>query len=87
MKKLMILVLLVAFHNFSFADDSCEQILKACEKAGFIVGGGAKPSTELWNDCAMPIFQGKKTQHKLPQVKKSTVESCRKANPNFGQKH
>lgn len=65
----------------------CEQILKACEDAGF-VKGEAKKGYGLWLDCVDPIMQGKTTVQgatkPLPSVNADLVAKCKAKKPKFG---
>jgi hypothetical protein len=65
----------------------CEQILKACEGAGF-VKGEAKQGYGLWLDCVDPIMQGKTTvpgaTKPLPAIDADLVAKCKAKNPKFG---
>ena len=61
---------------------SCEQIRKACENAGFVLGGGARDGLLL--DCFNPIVQGtprpKAATRPLPVISPQLVNACRAAN-------
>ncbi len=65
----------------------CEQIVKACEQAGF-VKGEYKKGYGLYSDCIDPIMQGKTTvpgaTKPLPAVDPKVVEACKAKNPKFG---
>jgi hypothetical protein len=66
----------------------CEQIMAACQQAGF-VQGGAKTGVGLQVDCVRPIMQGgtfqrPKASKALPQVDPQIVAACKTRNPNFG---
>ncbi len=65
----------------------CQQIVKACEDAGF-VKGEAKQGYGLWLDCVDPIMQGKTSvpgaTKTLPSVDPKLVSACKAKNPKFG---
>ncbi len=65
----------------------CEQIVKACEGAGF-VKGEAKQGYGLWVDCIDPIMQRKTTAQgatkPLPSVDPNVVSACKTKHPKFG---
>ena len=65
----------------------CEQIMAACQQAGF-VRGGAKTGAGLRVDCVRPIMQGgtfqrPKASKALPQVDQQIVAACKASNPSF----
>jgi hypothetical protein len=64
----------------------CEQIMAACQQAGF-VRGGAKTGAGLAVDCVRPIVQGTaqrpKASKALPQVDPQIVAACKASNPSF----
>jgi hypothetical protein len=65
----------------------CEQIVQACERAGF-VKGDAREGYGLYKDCAYPIAHGtappSRTDRPLPSVPPDLIAACRQKNPNFG---
>ena len=70
------------------AQGSCQQIMAACQQAGFL-RGGAKTGAGLQVDCVRPIMQGgtfqrPKASKALPQVDQQIVAACKASNPNFG---
>jgi hypothetical protein len=69
------------------APGPCQEILKACEDAGF-VKGEAKKGYGLWLDCVDPIVQGKSTvpgaTKALPSVDANLIAACKAKNPKFG---
>ena len=65
----------------------CQQIMAACQQAGF-VQGGAKTGAGLQVDCVRPIMQGgtfqrPKASKALPQVDQQIVAACKASNPSF----
>ncbi len=100
MKALMILCLAASFGlpTVALADPAkegkegkapgpCQQIVKACENAGFKYGE-AKKGYGLWLDCVDPIMQGKTTvpgaTKALPSVDPKLAAECKAKNPKFG---
>jgi hypothetical protein len=69
------------------APGPCEEILQACESAGF-VKGDAKKGYGLYKDCADPIVRGTaqpaNADKPLPQVSSEVVAACKAKHPNFG---
>lgn len=67
---------------------ACEQIVAACESAGFARGAAAAGNGVVL-DCIEPIMQGiaqpRRASKALPEVKAQLVASCRSENPAFGQ--
>lgn len=65
----------------------CEQIVQACESAGF-VKGDAKKGYGLYKDCADPIVRGTgqpaNADKPLPEVPSGVVAACKQRHPNFG---
>ncbi len=65
----------------------CQEIVKACESAGF-VKGDAKKGYGLWVDCIDPIMQGKTSvpgaTKALPAVDPKIVSDCKAKHPKFG---
>ena len=90
MKFLILAALLAPAVSFAQggAGHPCEQVVKACESAGF-VKGQAKAGTGLWKDCIDPIMQGgaqpAKATKALPTVDPSVVAACKAKKPNFGE--
>ena len=73
--------------NLSFgAQGSCQRIEKACLKAGYLVDGGRKENTDLWNDCVKPVLAGRKATVEGFKLSSKVIEKCKSENPNFGQK-
>jgi hypothetical protein len=68
----------------------CEQIVAACQGAGF-VKGDAKEGFGLWRDCVDPIMRGSqqppRADKPLPAVSPDLVAACRQLRPNFGEGH
>ena len=68
------------------AQGPCQQIMAACQQAGF-VRGGAKTGAGLAVDCVRPIVQGTaqrpKASKALPQVDPQIVAACKASNPSF----
>lgn len=68
----------------------CEQIVAACEGAGF-VKGDAREGFGLWRDCIDPIMRGTaqppRADKPLPPVSPDLVAACRQIHPNFGEGH
>jgi hypothetical protein len=65
----------------------CQEIIAACQKAGFVAGGVNKGSG-LQLNCVQPIMQGTTvtgSEKPLPQVDPQTVAACKQRNPRFGQ--
>jgi N-acetylglucosamine-6-sulfatase len=71
------------------AGKPCEQIRKACTKAGF-TKGGAKQGIGLIGDCIDPVMQGTsppaKAAKPLPTIDPQLIAACRAADPTFGNK-
>jgi len=65
----------------------CQQIMEACESAGFVRGGVAG-GNGLVVDCINPIMQGTTSSPKaskpLPQIDPQVVAACKSKNPSFG---
>lgn len=65
----------------------CEQIVLACESAGF-VKGDAREGYGLYRDCVEPIAQRTRQPARadkpLPAVPPDVIAACRQRNPNFG---
>jgi hypothetical protein len=74
----------------SAAPPPCEQIIAACEGAGF-VKGDARAGYGLWADCIDPIMRGTqqppRADKPLPAVPPDVVAACRQLRPNFGEGH
>jgi hypothetical protein len=77
--NLAVLALLLPFAS-SFAADTanaskhpCQEIVKACEGAGF-VKGGHKDKKGLWKDCVGPIKSGQTVSG--VSVDPGTVQAC-----------
>jgi len=72
----------------AFAQGACEQIVAACEAAGFVRGGAATGNGVLV-DCVEPIMRGtaqpRRAEKPLPPIDASVVEACRAKDPAFGQ--
>jgi hypothetical protein len=68
--------------------DACEQITKACERAGFVLGGVNK-GIGRDVDCIQPIMEGKpqrpQATRPLPPVDPQLISACKASNPTFGQ--
>ena len=65
----------------------CQEIIAACQKAGFVAGGVNK-GNGLQLNCVQPIMQGTTvtgSEKPLPQVDPQTVAACKQRNPRFGQ--
>lgn len=87
----MLCVIVVGFGVASAsqaAQGPCEQIMAACQTAGFVRGGGAG-GNGLLVDCINPIMQGKaqtrKASKPLPEISPDVVAACKAKNPSFGQ--
>lgn len=67
---------------------ACEQIVSACEDAGF-VRGGAGAGNGLVRDCIEPIVQGgpqpRRANKAPPEVASQVVAECKAQNPAFGR--
>lgn len=70
------------------AEEPCEQIVAACQRAGF-VQGDARSGNGLQLDCVAPIIQGTgqppRASKALPQVDPRLVAACKAKDPRFGQ--
>jgi hypothetical protein len=68
----------------------CEQIVVACEGAGFIKGD-ARAGYGLFADCVDPIMRGSQQPRRAdrppPAVPADLVAACRQVRPNFGEGH
>ena len=66
----------------------CEEVVRACEQAGFILGQW-KVGNGLWFDCIDAIEQGVSNvpgaKRALPAIAPATVAACRQADPGFGR--
>lgn len=66
----------------------CEQITAACEKAGFVSGGG-REGAGLVVHCLEPLMQRKpqprNAKKPLPQVDPQLITACAAARPAFGK--
>jgi N-acetylglucosamine-6-sulfatase len=66
----------------------CQQIVAACESAGF-VRGGAAAGNGVVRDCIEPIMRGaappRPASKALPEISPQVVSACREENPAFGQ--
>lgn len=71
---------------FAAKKSQCAKVEKACSEAGYFVGGGVNPNSELWADCVNPIMDGKASTVKNLKLSDSTINKCKKENPNFGRK-
>jgi N-acetylglucosamine-6-sulfatase len=67
---------------------ACEQIVAACESAGF-VRGGAGAGNGLVRDCIEPVVQGtvqpRRSSRALPEISPQVVAACLGQNPTFGK--
>lgn len=67
---------------------ACEQIVAACEGAGF-VRGAAAAGNGLMRDCLEPILQGgaqpQRANKALPEVDSKVVSACKAQNLSFGR--
>jgi hypothetical protein len=70
------------------APGPCEQIVDACQSAGF-VKGDARLGYGLWRDCIDPIVRGTpqppNADKPLPPVSPELVAACKQRHPNFGE--
>ena len=80
--------LAAAIHGAAFAQGACEQVVAACEAAGFVRGGAAAGNGVLV-DCVEPMMRGtaqpRRADRPLPRVDASVLEACRAQDPAFGQ--
>ncbi len=68
------------------AQAPCNVILSACRRAGY-VEGGAPSGKGLWNDCVVPIMQGKRPANApsdFAAIAPATIRACHEARPKFG---
>jgi hypothetical protein len=72
------------------APGPCEQIVAACQGAGFVTGD-AKEGFGLWHDCVDPLMRGTpqppRADKPLPAVPPQLIAACRQIHPNFGEHH
>jgi len=76
-----------ALGTSAYAAEPCQEIVAACERAGF-VQGNAREGNGLQLDCVRPILQGTpptRTTLQLPQVDPKTLADCKARDPRLGQ--
>ncbi|MGP0058338.1 MAG: serine hydrolase domain-containing protein [Beijerinckiaceae bacterium] len=68
--------------------EACDQVITACERAGFVYGR-FKSGIGLEVDCIRPIMEGTsqppQASRPLPQIDPQVVAACKASNPSFGQ--
>jgi hypothetical protein len=76
------------FATAACAAGPCDEITAACEKAGFVSGGG-REGAGLVVHCVEPLMQGKpqprSASKPLPRVDPQLITACAAARPAFGK--
>src|SRR5579871_1462681 len=80
-------LILTAIVQARAAEGPCEQIVAACQSAGF-VQGDVREGKGLQRDCVGPILQGSAQPPRatlpLPAIDPTIVAACKARNPRLG---